>query len=59
MNRPIVFSELNDRVPREDGTSAAEIVEMVAPHNYDILDPLDLSRSFSSHEFGDMLCIPQ
>ena len=58
-NRPVILAELNDRVLRENGSSAAEVIAMVAQHDYEIVDPLDPTRPIASQEYGDMLCIPR
>lgn len=57
-HRPIIISELTDELLRKNGSSAAEIIELIVSANYKVIDPLNASNTFKNQKFGDVLCIP-
>ena len=57
-HRPIIISELTDELLRKNGSSAAEIIELIVSANYKVIDPLNTSNTFKNQKFGEVLCIP-
>lgn len=56
--RPIVLSELSDFMLRQNGSSAASVVEMFERYDYRVIDPLEPDQPVGQKRFGDILCIP-
>ena len=57
--RPVILAELTDPLLKSNGSSAKEVVDMIAAHNYQITDPLRPSVVPGTREFGDILCVPR
>jgi len=57
-HRPIILSELNDSLLKENGTSSMEVIELIEKFNYLVVDPVDHELKPGSKDFGDILCIP-
>jgi FkbM family methyltransferase len=58
-HRPVVLSELSDYLLRKNGSSAREVIALIANHGYQVIDPLDPPTPPGEKEFGDILCIPR
>ena len=56
--RPIIISELTDELLRKNGSSAAEIIELIVSANYKVIDPLNATNTFKNQKFSDVLCVP-
>jgi FkbM family methyltransferase len=56
--KPIVLSELADFLLKENGTSSAEVVELVENCGYRCVEVGDVNQPHAQKPFGEMLCIP-
>ncbi|HEY2580404.1 MAG TPA: FkbM family methyltransferase [Mucilaginibacter sp.] len=58
--RPIILSELSDKLLLKNGTSASEIIDILISANYKVVDPTNPSQAFENKKsgYGDILCIP-
>ena len=57
--RPVVLSELSDHMLRQNGSSAAAIVQLFERHDYRVIDPMRPDRPAGQKRFGDILCVPR
>lgn len=57
--RPVIIAELSNTLLLANGSSGAQVLELIRSFNYDILDPLDAQRAPATRQFGDILCIPR
>lgn len=65
-HRPLVLTELNDRLLRANGSSAMDVVETFRNHGYRVVDPLDPARTEATREkletpfaLEEVLCVPE
>ncbi len=58
-HRPVIVAELTDPLLKSNGSSAAEVVEMIERYDYQVTDPLHPSARAGTREFGDILCQPR
>ncbi len=58
-HRPIILAELSDPLLRSNGSSAQQVVDLIARFDYQIIDPLRPSVVPGTREFGDILCQPR
>ena len=57
-HRPVVLSEISDRLLRKNGSSAAEVFDFFESYSYKIVNPLKPHKEVSSDHNGDILCLP-
>lgn len=58
-HRPIVLSELSERMLAKTGATTAEVVAIFKQLDYDVLDPSDLNETAPRFLDEEMLCIPR
>lgn len=58
-HRPVILTELNDYLLKENGASSVEVVNLIKQNEYNIIDPLNPAIPFGRMDFGNILCIPK
>ncbi len=59
VNRPIILSEIDDFLLRKNGSSAAELIRLIAGYEYDVVDTTNLSIVSGMNKMGNILCFPK
>ena len=57
--RPIILSEMCDFLLKKNGSSAAEVINFIEKHDYDVINPADRNVDPRTVDFGDVLCFPK
>lgn len=58
-NRPILLSEVDDFLLRKNGSSAAEIIRLIAGYEYNVFDTVSLAPVSEMDTMGNLLCFPK
>jgi FkbM family methyltransferase len=56
--RPVILCELNDPLLRNAGSSASEVLELLAEHRYTVFNADDPELPLGTSSFGDMIAFP-
>ena len=59
VNRPIILSEIDDFLLRKNGSSARELIRLIAGYEYDVVDTAKLSIVRRMNKMGNILCFPK
>ncbi len=59
VHRPVIIAELSNALLVANGSSGAQVLNLIRSFNYEILDPMDPQRAPATRQFGDILCIPR
>lgn len=57
--RPVVISELSNKLLKATGANGRDIVKMFEDLDYQVSDPLEPKVQPGTRDFGDILCIPR
>lgn len=58
-HRPVILSELSDKLLLSLQASSAQVVERIKSFGYHVIDPIDPKLPPGNKEYGDVLCIPE
>ena len=59
LHRPIIISEISERLLKQNGSSSKDLINFILQCNYDIVDPIDPKIPPGFKDSGDLLCIPK
>lgn len=57
-HRPVVLSEISDKLLRKNGSSAVEVFSFFESQSYKIVNPMKPHKEVNSDYNGDILCLP-
>jgi FkbM family methyltransferase len=57
--RPIILSEMCNFLLKKNGSSAAEVINFIEKHDYEVINPSDPKIDPRTADFGDALCFPR
>ena len=58
-HRPVILSELSDELLRKNGSSSAEVIQLIRNCDYEVINPNDPAADPAKQAFGDILCFPK
>lgn len=58
-HRPVILSELSDELLRKNGSSSAEVIQLIRDCDYKVINPSDPTANPEKQRFGDILCFPR
>jgi FkbM family methyltransferase len=58
-HRPIIISEISERLLKLNGSSSKDLINFILQCDYDIVDPIDPKIPPGFKDSGDLLCIPK
>ena len=58
-HRPIIISEISERLLKQNGSSSKDLINFILQCDYNIVDPIDPKIPPGFKDSGDLLCIPK
>lgn len=58
-HRPVILSELSDRLLRQNGSSFGDVLKLIKGFGYNVYDAHHLDSEAVPVEFGEIICIPK
>ena len=58
-HRPIIISEISEKMLKQNGSSSKDLLNFIFQFDYDIVDPIDPKIPPGFKDSGDLLCIPK
>ncbi len=58
-HRPIIISEISEKMLKQNGSSSKNLINFLFQCDYDIVDPIDPEIPPGIKDAGDLLCIPK